>query len=480
MMREGVIPPTDSAPQTTERRHVGGLTALSTLVLLAGVALVTWLNFTGSRVADVPEPERALAVVVGRSLDLDDGIDGAPAWERRFYRTLLGSRADDLADALRWYEELEAESLEPTVDLHLAILEGETGRRERLRRRLDEWERRGEPFENFVLIVESAYLAPPSDGADLDDLVADADAELEAGWFRDRLVARLTRSEALNPRAGVLLARLRVFTAAEVAIVAAALAVLASWARRRGAGGRSGTAPLPPPWHGRAGFGVLVRGGALGAILLAVLYLGASFLSGDPTRPYLRVVIGTATNLAFLPILVMARHRLLRPSGLDVAAGFGLALTRANVGRLLGGTLVLVAAGQVGDWALGAAGRAFAMSSHWTEWFDRDLVWGSWPVVIVTLVDTVVLTPVFEELVFRGLLFGTLRRRLGPVSAATASAAVFALAHGYGVLGFAAVFWSGLLWAWAYEWTGSLVPSITAHAADNLSASLALILVLRA
>src|SRR5437879_11523266 len=129
---------------------------------------------------------------------------------------------------------------------------------------------------------------------------------------------------------------------------------------------------------------------------------------------------------------------------------------------------------------VGAAGRALGISSHWTEWFDRDLVWGAWPVVLVTLVDTVVLTPIFEELVFRGLLFGTLRRRLGPAAAAAASAGVFALAHGYGVLRLAAVFWSGLLWAWAYEGAGSLVRSIIAHAADNLSASLALILVLRA
>ena len=60
-----------------------------------------------------------------------------------------------------------------------------------------------------------------------------------------------------------------------------------------------------------------------------------------------------------------------------------------------------------------------------------------------------------------------------------ACAAIFAVAHGYGILGFAAVFWSGLLWAWAYERTGSLLPSMAAHAADNLMASLAVMLVLR-
>ena len=48
------------------------------------------------------------------------------------------------------------------------------------------------------------------------------------------------------------------------------------------------------------------------------------------------------------------------------------------------------------------------------------------------------------------------------------------------MLGFASVLVSGVLWAWAYERTGSLVPSITAHAVDNLSAALTVLVVLRA
>src|SRR5438046_3702275 len=209
------------------------------------------------------------------------------------------------------------------------------------------------------------------------------------------------------------------------------------------------------------------------------LDLGATSFFGGRARPYVGVVVSTATNLAFLPVILVARRRLLRPSGLDVTSGFGLALTRVNTGRLLRVALILLAAGQLGDWTLGATSRAFGITSHWTEWFDRDLVWGAWPVVLVTLVDTVVVTPVCEELVFRGLLFGALRRRLAPAPAAVVSAGLFALAHGYGVLGFAAIFWSGLLWAWAYERTGSLLPSIASHAADNLMASLSVVLALR-
>src|SRR5207245_2143398 len=255
----------------------------------------------------------AQAVVGGRSRDRDDGIDGAPEWERRVYRSLLGSRADALADALRWYEELEGESLEPSVDLHLAILEGEAGRAERLRGRFDEWTRRGEPFGTFRHLVALAYLSVGSGGADATGLVAQVDAHLEPGWFRDRLVARLTRAEAPNPRAGPLLVRLRVITLVEVAILALALVTLAWWARHPGE--RSDVAPLPPPWPGRTGVDVLLRGGALWALLLAALFLGAALLPGEPAHPYVRVVVGTATTLALLPVILMAWWWLLRPSG---------------------------------------------------------------------------------------------------------------------------------------------------------------------
>ena len=58
-------------------------------------------------------------------------------------------------------------------------------------------------------------------------------------------------------------------------------------------------------------------------------------------------------------------------------------------------------------------------------------------------------------------------------------AAVFAAAHGYGVAGFGSVFASGLLWSIAYERTGSLLPGMAAHAANNVSAACAVLALLR-
>ncbi len=67
----------------------------------------------------------------------------------------------------------------------------------------------------------------------------------------------------------------------------------------------------------------------------------------------------------------------------------------------------------------------------------------------------------------------------GVLPAATLSAAAFAVAHGYGVLGFVAVFWSGALWALSYEKTGSLWPGIIAHSVGNLMATAGVLALLR-
>jgi membrane protease YdiL (CAAX protease family) len=60
---------------------------------------------------------------------------------------------------------------------------------------------------------------------------------------------------------------------------------------------------------------------------------------------------------------------------------------------------------------------------------------GTNPVVIAAaFVGVVLLTPLWEELTFRGLIQGGLRRRLGPLAAALISAAIFAACHGVPIL----------------------------------------------
>jgi uncharacterized protein len=141
--------------------------------------------------------------------------------------------------------------------------------------------------------------------------------------------------------------------------------------------------------------------------------------------------------------------------------------------------VTLVGLGLAGDWVTGTIAGYFGRTGHWAEWFDEDLVWGAWSDVALSTVSAVVAAPFFEEIVFRGLLFATLRRRYGVLVSAVASAAIFAVLHGYGWAGLGSVLWSGVLWAWGYERTRSLVPGMLAHAVVNLLATLGLVLLLR-
>jgi hypothetical protein len=204
---------------------------------------------------------------------------------------------------------------------------------------------------------------------------------------------------------------------------------------------------------------VLVRGGAVGlVIMLAFLFLESENL----------LVRLLSIPISNLPLLFLARRYLMGRDGPGFVEWLGLR-PLPGAWRPLG--LVVVAALAVGflvEWGLGKVAEPLNLSSHWTEWFDEDLIWGGAPVVAVSLVEYVLFAPLFEELVFRGLFFATLRRRFGFALSSALSAAIFALAHGYGLLGFASVIFSGLLWAWVYEKTGSLLPGMVAHALNNL------------
>ena len=78
-----------------------------------------------------------------------------------------------------------------------------------------------------------------------------------------------------------------------------------------------------------------------------------------------------------------------------------------------------------------------------------------------------------EEFLFRGFLYGTLRRYLGPLWAIGLSAAAFAGAHAF-AFGFLPLFVIGFLLAYLYERTGSLAASVAAHALHNFYVLLAL------
>ena len=88
------------------------------------------------------------------------------------------------------------------------------------------------------------------------------------------------------------------------------------------------------------------------------------------------------------------------------------------------------------------------------------------PFVLLTFQALALITPMSEELFFRGFIFRGLLPKLGPWGAIIASAAVFSAFHlSLGVL--IPIFITGFLFAWLYWRTGSLWAAIGAHAGQN-------------
>lgn len=79
----------------------------------------------------------------------------------------------------------------------------------------------------------------------------------------------------------------------------------------------------------------------------------------------------------------------------------------------------------------------------------------------------VVGAPLLEEIFFRGVLYGALRRRFGVGWGIAASAAFFAVLHPQLPLGFLPIAFLGAAFAALYEWRQSLVPGMVAHAINN-------------
>ncbi|HEX4835994.1 MAG TPA: CPBP family intramembrane glutamic endopeptidase [bacterium] len=88
-------------------------------------------------------------------------------------------------------------------------------------------------------------------------------------------------------------------------------------------------------------------------------------------------------------------------------------------------------------------------------------------IVLSALVGVVV--PVGEEIFFRGLTFGALRRLMNRHAAVVTSALFFAGAHLQPVE-FLSILILGMILAYLYDFTGSLIPGMIAHGVNNLVA----------
>ena len=448
------------------------------------VALIMWSLSSLSPLERVTAPEKALERLVSRTMEFEYALARTSPWEQTFTQFLSGNE-DAFAESISEYRELANFIKDPLSDLYLAMLEAEAGQYEEVLEKVKAWQDLKAPFPLFGQFLNIGYLNKPSNPADIAILQAHLAEEVPDNWFYSQLAIQLAKKgndsafealthQNLDLRASQLLLVNRALLLSQVGVCVVGLLLMGRMFRRQDYK-RAGSVTitegvLPPPWSAQDGVAVLVRGGAITALLL----FGLSFFGfGNNVIELLGVVV------LYVPILALAYFYLLRPHQMSVVQAFGLKCSSKSGIRFLSVVLVLWAAGLVGDWIISMVAGAGQRSIHWTEWFDQNLVWGTPVDVALTVLMYAVLAPLFEEAIFRGVVYGSLRRKFRWEVSALFSAGVFSVVHGYGLVGFLTVFWSGLLWAWAYEKTGSLWPGVVAHGINNLMVSITLMAIFR-
>jgi membrane protease YdiL (CAAX protease family) len=187
---------------------------------------------------------------------------------------------------------------------------------------------------------------------------------------------------------------------------------------------------------------------------------------GDAGAAIARVI--AADLLALLPLLYLAR--VYRRRGLSLEAiGLHAREAIAEVGRGVAGYAAML------PWVIAAA-----LFTQWAgERFFPEVAPPFHPVQALTLgasspwarvglfLIVALFAPLWEEIFFRGILQGALRRRFGAVWAVAGSAGLFALLHPQLPLGFVPIFLIGAVLAAFYEWRRSLVPGMVLHAINN-------------
>ncbi|WP_425445381.1 CPBP family intramembrane glutamic endopeptidase [Virgibacillus phasianinus] len=86
---------------------------------------------------------------------------------------------------------------------------------------------------------------------------------------------------------------------------------------------------------------------------------------------------------------------------------------------------------------------------------------------LIAFLSAAVISPIYEELFYRGFLYRWLRTRIGLIGAILLSSLIFTIAHipTYNVM--PVNFFSGIIFALAYERTNSIWPSVMIHGLTN-------------
>lgn len=348
---------------------------------------------------------------------------------------------------------------------NLAVVLAETGA---LTNALDELEKLGSSSDSdsFVRAFHIVYTTGNPD-AEWSGIQNPASI-LVSGWAYARFLSRCLRTIGeentanwqdgwVEHAAADRIIRLGILNALTTLLQVAGIICLAAFVLRR-MGERFSAMPSVA-WAGSEYWGLFFRAVTWG--LLATHVLG--WLPLIEYISYLSYLLTMG-----VPIVALLWYRHWRIDPLAIREFFGIPEDYGLRRTLAWAALGLFATAWLALTWIPAVMESFGIESRWTDYVDEVLL--TWPSMErhVRLVDGIIWGPIYEEILYRGLLFGALRSRLSFVPSAALSTVVFAVPHFYSMPGFLSVATFGFLCAVAREKTGSLLPCIMAHILVNL------------
>jgi membrane protease YdiL (CAAX protease family) len=201
----------------------------------------------------------------------------------------------------------------------------------------------------------------------------------------------------------------------------------------------------------------------LAFVLICFLLINvvASFSRTSPVQLSDRDLVA---NLLFTIVIVLFVASFLKLRGLDLNSlgGFSkMSLIRAiltGAVLLLAAWPLLVVGEAIGNQIFGGSGKQGIVDLFNTSQTLRQRV--------MIIVLAVAVAPVCEEFIFRFFLYGTLKRYAGPALGLVLNALLFAAAHAHWP-SFIPLFILGACFTLAYEWSGSILVSMTMHSLFN-------------
>jgi len=471
--KETVEPLSEPESVPSNKRRFSSIVTVGCLLLcLFGLGLVLWEALNDEPNLESTTVSRDLERVASRLLGLESRLKEVSAIEQALYR-VWGQSADTQDEIRSWYTEV-VDDYSPALDwFYLGVLQAEQGLPVDVMQRTVQGIDEEQTVLFFRKVVDRTYFHPEISLPQDQILQARLAEEVPANWFYFHVAEKLARQghdvafeqnvrEQFVRLTDPQLLHARILLVIECGIVGIGVLVLLRLGVHYWRNGRArfhqGDDARQPPWSFGEGFAVLVRGGAVTISLIGSIVL-------VPNGDFILETYGSL--FLYVPTVILMALLLGRPQGTLVLAVLGCKRPFLAQGSFLPVLVSVLALGLLGDLFIVLGSEMFGWSVNWRDWFLPQLVWGSQGELLKTGFEVVLVAPVFEEIIFRGLLYTTLRARCTIPISIVGSALIFALAHGYGLVAFLTVFWSGLLWAWAYERTGSIVPGICAHAINN-------------